>query len=94
MSEHQQQQQPLDPEFVRRVAGCIAKAQHIPVETIQLDSTFEELKIESLDAINILFTLEAEFDIQIPDEGAKDLKTVRDLANGVHKIVQAAAARK
>ena len=61
--------------------------QRIPVEAISADSTFEELKIDSLDGINILFALENEFNISVPDEAAKSIRTVRDMAAGVEKLI-------
>ena len=42
-------------ELTERVRGIIATAQHVPVENITADSTFEQLGIDSLDGINILF---------------------------------------
>ncbi|MGH9584092.1 MAG: acyl carrier protein [Bryobacteraceae bacterium] len=70
-----------------RVVGVIAQTQRIPVESISLDSTFEELKIDSLDGINIVFALENEFGIDIPDEGVQNLRNVRDTVEGVRKLV-------
>jgi len=55
-------------ELTRRVIAVIARTQKIPVERITLDSSFEELRIDSLDGLNILFALEEEFDVNIPDE--------------------------
>jgi acyl carrier protein len=80
----------MSDEFVQRVIDCIAKTQHIPAETIQLDSTFEQLKIDSLDGINILFALENEFSISIPDEVLKsgELRTIGDLAAGLWKMIE------
>jgi acyl carrier protein len=45
-----------------------------------------------MDAVNILFGLESEFDINIPDEEAKEVRTVRQMAEGVEKLVAAKAA--
>ena len=42
-----------DIDLVARVAAVIARTQKIPSETVTLDKTFEELKIDSLDGINI-----------------------------------------
>jgi acyl carrier protein len=78
----------MSDEFAQRVIDCIAKTQHISAETIQLDSTFEQLGIDSLDGINILFALENEFNVSIPDNAAQTVKTVRDLADGVLKLTQ------
>ena len=60
------------------------------VETITADSTFEELTIDSLDRINILFALENEFNISIPDEEARAIRTVREMAAGVEKLTASA----
>jgi acyl carrier protein len=41
-----------------RVLRVIATTQRIPLEKVKPDSTFEELGIDSMDSINILFDLE------------------------------------
>jgi acyl carrier protein len=64
----------MSDELIARVTGVIAKTQHIPLETITIDSTFEELKIDSLDGINLLFALEGEFDVDIPDDEARKIR--------------------
>ncbi|MGH9610933.1 MAG: acyl carrier protein [Bryobacteraceae bacterium] len=71
-----------------RVIGMIAQTQRIPVESISLDSTFEQLKIDSLDGINIVFALENEFGIDIPDEGVQNMHGVRDAVEGVRKLLE------
>ena len=76
------------PEEVRdRVIRCIAEAQHLDPETVTIDSTFEELGIDSLDGINILFALETEFEIDIPDEAAQNIRTVREMVEGVERLL-------
>jgi acyl carrier protein len=72
-----------------QVMRVIARSQRIPLESINLDSTFEELKIDSLDGINIVFELEKEFDIEIPDEGVQNLRSVRETVEGVRQLLQA-----
>ncbi len=76
-------------DLITRVAGCVAATQHIAVERIRVESTFEELGIDSLDGINILFALENEFAIQIPDNAAQQVKTIGELAEGVHQLILA-----
>jgi acyl carrier protein len=77
-----------DAALVSKVMAVIAKSQRIPVETITLDSTFEELKIDSLDGINIVFALENEFAISIPDEGVQNLRSVRETVEGIAKLLE------
>jgi acyl carrier protein len=65
----------------------IAKTQRIPLESVTLDSTFEQLKIDSLDGINIVFALENEFGINIPDEGVQSMRSIGETVEGVRKLV-------
>ena len=67
---------------VIRAIGQVAKD-----KDIKIDSTFEELGVDSLAAIEILFEVEEEFDIDIPGEGARTIRSVRDVVNGVEKLL-------
>ena len=82
----------MSDEFIQRIRGVIANSQRIPIEKVSIDSSFQELGIDSMDAVNILFGLESEFDINIPDEETKEIRTVRQMAEGVAKLVAAKAA--
>lgn len=78
------------PETIEeRVLRVIAKSQRVPQEKVTIDSSFEELGIDSMDSINILFDLESEFDIEIDDEQAKQIHTVREMADGIQQLVAA-----
>jgi acyl carrier protein len=79
----------MPDQLIDRVASVIAKTQHIPPETVTIDKTFEELNIDSLDGINILFALESEFDVDIPDDAAKQIRTVREMVDGIEKLLTA-----
>jgi acyl carrier protein len=71
-----------------RVLQIIAETQKIPQESVSIDKTFQDLNIDSLDGINIIFALESEFDITIPDEGVENMKSVRDAVDGVRQLVE------
>ena len=75
-------------ELTERVRKIIAAAQHLPQEKITADSTFEELGIDSLDGINILFAVESEFNINIPDDAAQNIRSVRDVVVGIAKLLE------
>jgi acyl carrier protein len=77
----------VSPDVLERVLRTLADAQKLPVEQVTPESTFEQLNIDSLDGINILFALENEFNINIPDESARLVRDVRQLAEGVQKLV-------
>jgi acyl carrier protein len=82
----------MPEDVTSRVIGCIAATQHIPAETISVDSTFEELGIDSLDGINILFAIENEFDISIPDRAAQQVRSVREMITGVERLLEQKAS--
>lgn len=77
----------VTPEIMDRVLRTLAETQKLPREQVTPDSTFEGLGIDSLDGINILFALENEFNINIPDESARTVRDIRELAAGVQKLV-------
>jgi acyl carrier protein len=79
-------------DIAQRCISMIAKAKNIPADTVTLETTFEELNIDSLDKINISFEVEEAFDIAIPDEALGSLKTVGDVVRGVEQLVAAKAS--
>ena len=70
----------------------MAKSKRIPVESVTIDSEFQQLGIDSMDAVEILFALENEFDINIPDDEVRSVRCVRDMCVGVEKLLAAKAA--
>lgn len=72
----------------QRVVDVIVSTQKLDQDKVTLDSTFEELQIDSLDGLNIVFALENEFDIDIPDDQAKELTNVRQAAERIHALLE------
>ena len=84
----------VSPEVLERVLRTLAETQKLPLEKVTAESTFEQLGIDSLDGINILFALENEFDINIPDESARVVRDIHQLAAGVQKLIEEKNAAK
>jgi acyl carrier protein len=74
-----------------RVVTTIAALQKKPPESIALDARFEELGIDSLSAFDLLCQLEDELGIVIPDDDARQMKTVRDVIERVSPLLEKAA---
>lgn len=70
-----------------KVCEIIAQQKRIPAERVTINSSFEELGLDSLDAVNILFELEGAFDIAISDEKARQIKNVQQMVDGVRALV-------
>jgi acyl carrier protein len=82
----------MSDELIERVRKVIAASKRIPEDKVTVDSTFEELGIDSMDAVEILFALENEFDISIPDEEVKTVRNVRQMVEGVERLLAAKSA--
>jgi acyl carrier protein len=78
-------------DLIERVLKAMATSKRRPLETVTLDSTFEQLNIDSMDAVEILFALENEFDIVIPDDEVRNIRNVRQMCEGVERLVAAKA---
>lgn len=79
----------MSEELTQRVISVIATTQKIPPETVAIDSTFEELGIDSLDGVNILFALENEFNLDIPDDKVDGVRSVRQMVESLQKVLEA-----
>jgi len=56
---------------------------------VTIESEFQQLDIDSMDAVEILFALENEFDINIPDDDVREVRNVRQMVEGVARLVAA-----
>ena len=84
----------MSDQLTQQVLSVIAATQRISPEKVTIDRSFQELGIDSMDGINILFALENEFDITIPDEQAKQIHSIREMVQGIEKLVSQASASK
>jgi acyl carrier protein len=82
----------MSDELIQRVLKVIATSKRIPLETVTIDSDFLQLGIDSMDAVEILFAMENEFDITIPDEDVRSVRNIRQMCEGVEKLLAAKAA--
>lgn len=69
----------------------IARQKMLAVEDIGLDSSLEELDISSLDAISLVFDIEDQYGVEVPNEELKKLRTVGDIVEGVDQLLSARA---
>ena len=72
----------------RRIFEIVAGDRKIDPDSLTLDSRLEDLNVESVDLVEIIFAIEDEFDIDIPqDEDAFSLETMRDIVEGVRDLI-------
>lgn len=70
-----------------KVADVIVKTVHCKPEDVKPETKLEELGIDSLKAITVIFELEEAFDIEIPNDAITSIVTVDDILKkleGIH----------
>jgi acyl carrier protein len=70
----------------QKVAGLVAARMKISPEDVSLDSTFQDLKVDSLNALSLIYDIEDEFGIEIPNEDAMNVRTVGQIIESLEKL--------
>jgi acyl carrier protein len=73
--------------LTQKVVAAIATMQKKSPETVTLESTFAELGIDSLNGFHLLCELEEELGINIPDDDAREMRSVKDVIDRIRPLV-------
>jgi acyl carrier protein len=72
-----------------KIKGIIADQLGVGEEEIKPESSFiEDLGADSLDIVELVMAMEEEFEVEIPDEEAENIKTVGDAINYVNTHIK------
>lgn len=77
----------MGDEITEKVLNLIASTKKLSRDKVSINSTFEELGLDSLDAINLMFEIETEFDLSVPNEAVRSLTNVRELIEKVKALL-------
>ncbi|MFN8180172.1 MAG: acyl carrier protein [bacterium] len=79
------------PNF-QKVKEIIIEQLDVQSDQVTEEASFiEDLGADSLDTVELVMALEEHFDIEIPDEDAEKIKTVRDAVSYIDKNVKTAS---
>lgn len=68
-----------------KVKSIIADQLGVSEDKVKLESSFiEDLGADSLDIVELVMAMEEEFEVEIPDEEAENIKTVGDAINYIN----------
>jgi len=63
-----------------KIAAIIAEQLDVDVDEIQMDTNIiDDLGADSLDIVDLVMTMEDEFDLEIPDEDIENVRTIADI---------------
>ena len=70
-------------EMEQKLVEIVRREKNLPIESLAPEAQLADAGIDSLDALTLLFAIEEEFKISIPDDRARAMKTFGDIADTV-----------
>jgi acyl carrier protein len=82
-------------EIVKRVNQTLHEGFEIPLEDLKPEATlFDQLELDSLDAIDLLVHLEEKMQLKVEGEVFKDVRTMQDVYTMVEKVYRSSEGSK
>ena len=73
-------------EILSKLADIVNDVAGVEQDDVQLEKSFvDDLDVDSLSMVEIIYACEETFGVSIPDEDAKDLKTVGDAVSYIER---------
>ena len=73
---------------LKKIIEIVAEELAVDKDEVTEDSSFiEDLGADSLDVVELVMAFEEEFDVEIPDEDAENIRTVEDAVNYLDEIL-------
>ncbi|MCI8501500.1 MAG: acyl carrier protein [Oscillospiraceae bacterium] len=71
-----------------KVKGILADQLDVEEEKVTMEASItEDLGADSLDVVDLVMSLEEEFDVEIPDDQVENIKTVGDIVKYIEEKV-------
>ena len=78
-------------DVLNEVKQVIGKQARVPIDQLTADTRLEDIGIESIDVIEIVFALEEKFGVTLPfnanESAASEFETIGKVANAVKTVV-------
>lgn len=71
---------------LNKIVDIVTDQLHIDDSLVTENATLDSLGADSLDRVEIIMKIEEAFDIEIDDEQAEKLKTIKDAVDYVHNL--------
>jgi acyl carrier protein len=71
-----------------KLIDMVKKQLTIKNVSVNLDSNFKDINADSLDIVEIALKVEDEFNIEIPEDSAENIETIRDVVNIVRQLIE------
>lgn len=75
-------------EFEKLKQIIINEVSHVDADKITMDAKFvDDLEMDSLDVVQVVMAIETEFGIEVPDDAAEHMITVKDAVDSIKAAV-------
>jgi acyl carrier protein len=74
-------------EIQQKLIAIVREEKHVAEDLLKTETALAEAGIDSLDSLTILFAIEEQFHISIPDDRARAMKTFGDMIDIVQELV-------
>jgi len=72
----------------KKIVEIVANQRRVDPSTLSLSDRLEDIEIESIDLVEIIFAVEDEFDVDVPqDRDAMKLDTLQDVVDGIQRLI-------
>ena len=66
-----------------RVKDIVVETLNVDADKVNIETTLEDLGVDSLDAVELIMAVEEAYDIEIPEEDAKAFVSVKTIVDYV-----------
>ena len=77
----------MSSEVFDSIKDLIVTKKGVDAEKVNIDSSFEELGMDSLDAVELVADMEEIFNVNIPNTDLQNFKTIRQAVEGLEKAI-------
>ena len=77
----------MSEEVFEKIKDLIVTKKGVEAEKVSIESSFEELGMDSLDAVELVADMEEIFNVNIPNTELQNFKTIRQAVEGLQKAI-------
>ena len=83
---------PTPDQISEEVKQIFQKTLKVDAEKLEPGTVLkDDLNLDSLDMIEVVYEVEDHFDVQIPEESIKEIRTFQQVVDGLHAALEAKA---
>jgi acyl carrier protein len=79
----------MEERVFQKVRDILSEKKGVSAEAISMESSFEELELDSLDAVELIADLEEAFGVNVPNTDLQQVRTIKDAVDGLSRAMGA-----